>query len=54
MTCGRLSYSIIRALTRVATPATEPRLMAVACGATRGVGGAAGAGMARGRPDGAA
>jgi len=34
MACGRLSYSIIRALTRVATPATEARLIAVACGAT--------------------
>ncbi len=34
MACGRLSYSIVRALTRVATPATEARLIAVACGAT--------------------
>ena len=34
MACGRLSYSIVRALTRVATPATEARLVAVACGAT--------------------
>ena len=34
MACGRLSYSIVRALTRVATPANEARLVAVACGAT--------------------
>ena len=34
MACGRLSYSIVRALTRVATPATEARLVAVSCGAT--------------------
>ena len=34
MACGRLSYSIVRALTRVATPITEARLIAVACGAT--------------------
>ena len=34
MACGRLSYSLVRALTRVATPATEARLVAVACGAT--------------------
>ena len=34
MACGRLSYSVVRALTRVATPATEARLVAVACGAT--------------------
>ena len=34
MACGRLSYSIVRALTRVATPATEARLVAVACCAT--------------------
>ena len=34
MASGRLSYSIVRALTRVATPATEARLVAVACGAT--------------------
>ena len=27
MACGRLSYSIVRALTRVATPATEARLV---------------------------
>ena len=34
MACGRLSYSIVRALTRVATPDNEARLIAVACGAT--------------------
>ena len=34
MACGRLSYSIVRALTRVATPANEARLVAVACCAT--------------------
>ena len=34
MACGRLSYSIVRALTRVATPDTEARLIAVACCAT--------------------
>ena len=34
MAGGRLSYSLVRALTRVATPATEARLVAVACGAT--------------------
>ena len=34
MACGRLSYSTVRALTRVATPATEARLVAVACCAT--------------------
>ena len=31
MACGRISYSTVRALTRVATPATEARLVAVAC-----------------------
>ena len=34
MTCGRLSYSKVRALSRVAAPATEARLLAVACGST--------------------
>ena len=34
MACGRLSYSKVRALSRVACPATEARLLAVACGAT--------------------
>ena len=34
MACGRLSYSKVRALSRVAGPATEARLLAVACGAT--------------------
>ena len=34
MACGRLSYSVVRALTRVATPGNEARLVAVACGAT--------------------
>ena len=34
MACGRFSYSIVRALTRVATPATEASLVAAACGAT--------------------
>ena len=34
MACGRLSYSIVRALTRVATPDNEARLIAVACCAT--------------------
>ena len=34
MACGRLSYSMVRALTRVATPDNEARLIAVACGAT--------------------
>ena len=33
MACGRLSYSKVRA-SRVAAPATEARLLAVACGAT--------------------
>ena len=34
MARGQLSYSKVRALTRVATPATEARLLAVAMGAT--------------------
>ncbi len=34
MACGRLSYSMVRALTRVATPDNEARLIAVACCAT--------------------
>ena len=34
MACGRLSYSVVRALTRVATPDNEARLVAVACCAT--------------------
>ena len=34
MACGKLSYSKVRALTRVATPATEARLLAVALCAT--------------------
>ena len=34
MACGVLSYSKVRALSRVATPLTEARLLAVACGAT--------------------
>ena len=34
MACGQLSYSKVRALSRVAAPATEARLLAVACGAT--------------------
>ena len=34
MACGRLSYSKVRALSRVAAPATEARLLSVACGAT--------------------
>ena len=34
MACGRLSYSKVRALSRVAAPATEAWLLAVACGAT--------------------
>ena len=34
MACGRLSYSIVRALTRVATPDNEACLVAVACCAT--------------------
>ena len=34
MACGRLSYSKVRALTRVASPATEARLLAVACSST--------------------
>ena len=34
MARGQLSYSKVRALTRVATPATEARLLAVALGAT--------------------
>ena len=34
MACGRLSYSKVRALSRVASPATEARLLAVACGST--------------------
>ena len=34
MACGRLSYSVVRALTRVASPDNEARLVAVACCAT--------------------
>ena len=34
MACGRLSYSVVRALTRVATPDNEAALIAVACCAT--------------------
>ena len=34
MACGRLSYSVVRALTGVATPDNEARLVAVACCAT--------------------
>ena len=34
MACGRLSYSMVRALTRVATPDNEAALIAVACCAT--------------------
>ena len=34
MACGRLSYSVVRAITRVATPDNEARLVAVACCAT--------------------
>ena len=34
MACGLLSYSKVRALTRIATPATEARLLALACCAT--------------------
>ena len=34
MSCGRLSYSMVRALTRVATPDNEAALIAVACCAT--------------------
>ena len=34
MACGILSYSKVRALSRVASPVTEARLLAVACGAT--------------------
>ena len=34
MACGRLSYSMVRALTRVATADNEARLIAVACCAT--------------------
>ena len=34
MACGILSYSKVRALTRIAVPATEARLLALACGAT--------------------
>ncbi len=34
MACGRLSYSKVRALTRVASPATEARLLAVASRST--------------------
>ena len=34
LACGVLSYSKVRALSRVATPLTEARLLAVACGAT--------------------
>ena len=33
MACGKISYSKVRALTRIASPATEARLLAVACGA---------------------
>ena len=48
MACGRLSYSIVRALTRVATPDNEARLIAVACWRHRRASGAAGAGVAAG------
>ena len=34
MACGRLSYSVVRALTRVATPDNEASLVAIACCAT--------------------
>ena len=34
MACGRLSYSVVRALTRVATPDNEACLVAIACCAT--------------------
>ena len=34
MACGILSYSKVRALSRVASPLTEARLLAVACAAT--------------------
>ena len=34
MACGRLSCSVVRALTRVATPDNEARLVAIACCAT--------------------
>ena len=51
MARGQLSYSKVRALTRVASPATEARLLAVALsGAHRRAGGADGAGLASGGP----
>ena len=34
MACGRLSYSVVRALTRVATPDNEASLVVIACCAT--------------------
>ena len=34
MACGRLSYSVVRAITRVATPDNEACLVAIACCAT--------------------
>ena len=34
MACGRLSYSVVRGLTRVATPDNEAHLVAIACCAT--------------------
>ena len=50
MACGRLSYSKVRALSRVASPATEARLLAVACGATAAQVERLVRGLAAGRP----
>jgi len=49
---GELSYSKVRALTRVATPETEARLLAVGAGGHGGARGADRAGLAAGGPAG--
>ena len=50
MACGRLSYSIVRALTRVATPDNEAAADRRGLLCHRRAGGAAGAGVAAGGP----
>ena len=49
---GVVSYSKVRAVTRVATPETEQTLLDVALAGTGGARGAGGTGLAAGRPDG--
>ena len=48
---GAISYSKVRAITRVATPETESRLLDFARCATAAHGRTVGAGLAAGRPD---